>query len=398
NSYTIDFGDGTILTNQTGPVFHTYVSPGTYTVTLTGIFKRIKFFESSTTHKIRTIQQWGTNEWASMKSAFSTCQFLNVYATDIPNLSQVTDASYMFSSTLGSTPVSSFNSWDVSNVTNMSYMFAGGGFSQPIDNWDVSNVTNMKGMFAAAIYFNQPLNSWDVSNVVEMGDMFKHAISFNQPLNNWDVSNVTQLNGMFWNATAFNQPLNEWNVSNVIDMYLMFYYASAFNQPLNSWDVSNVVSMHNMFNQAIAFNQPLNNWNVNNLLYCGSMFNQAISFNQDISNWNIVNSVDFIDFLNGSALDVSNYDALLDKFVALGQANKTLGAVGIKYCNVADRNTLIQSGWTITGDVLHEDCELGMLENDVKEMVLLYPNPTRDVVNLEVEDGLEVKYITIYNM
>ena len=38
--------------------------------------------------------------------------------------------------------------WDVSNATDMSFMFAGySGFNLDISNWDVSNVTNMKGMF-----------------------------------------------------------------------------------------------------------------------------------------------------------------------------------------------------------------------------------------------------------
>ena len=44
-----------------------------------------------------------------------------------------------------------------------------------IENWDVSNVTNMSSMFASAISFNQPLNNWNVSNVTDMDDMFKAA-------------------------------------------------------------------------------------------------------------------------------------------------------------------------------------------------------------------------------
>ena len=33
-----------------------------------------------------------------------------------------------------------------------------------LDNWDVSNVTNMVFMFWGAESFNQPLNNWDLSN------------------------------------------------------------------------------------------------------------------------------------------------------------------------------------------------------------------------------------------
>ena len=77
-----------------------------------------------------------------------------------------------------------------------------------ISTWDVSNVTNMAWMFHEATSFNQPLNNWNVSNLKDMSYMFQGAISFNQPLNKWNVSNVTDIWGMFENATSFNQPLH----------------------------------------------------------------------------------------------------------------------------------------------------------------------------------------------
>ena len=42
-----------------------------------------------------------------------------------------------------------------------------------INNWDVSNVTNMRYLFNNAWSFNQPLNNWNVSNVERM-----HAIIY----------------------------------------------------------------------------------------------------------------------------------------------------------------------------------------------------------------------------
>ena len=41
-----------------------------------------------------------------------------------------------------------------------------------INTWDVSNVTDMSEMFAGCSSFNQPLGSWDVSNVTDMSKMF----------------------------------------------------------------------------------------------------------------------------------------------------------------------------------------------------------------------------------
>ena len=182
------------------------------------------------------------------------------------------------------------NSWDTSNVTNMSYMFLSSrAFNQPINIWDTSKVTNMSYMFEAAVAFNQPLNSWNTSNVTNMYNMFIGASVFNQPINSWDTSKVTTMYGMFAHAFAFNQPLNSWNTSNVTTMMIMFLEARAFNQPLNSWDTSwdtsKVTTMDGMFLGAYVFNQPLNLWNTSAVTDMRNMFNGATAFNQDISNW-----------------------------------------------------------------------------------------------------------------
>ena len=56
------------------------------------------------------------------------------------------------------------------------------------------------------------INTWDVSNVKNMYYLFWYETTFNQPLNNWDVSNVTDMSYMFYNAKNFNQPLNNWSL------------------------------------------------------------------------------------------------------------------------------------------------------------------------------------------
>ena len=78
------------------------------------------------------------------------------------------------------------------------------------------------------------INNWNVSNVTNMDYLFLNAKSFNQPLNKWNVSNVTDMSYMFSGAKSFNQPLNDWNVSNVRDMEWMFRIATSFNQPLHA--------------------------------------------------------------------------------------------------------------------------------------------------------------------
>ena len=155
-------------------------------------------------------------------------------------------------------------------------------FNQPIGSWDVSNVTNMRFMFYRAYLFNQEIVNWDVSNVTDMVGMFQTATSFNQVIGNWDVSNVTDMEFMFYEADSFNRPIGNWDVSNVISMEEMFsrntIYTAAFNQPLNNWDVSNVIDMTLMFYRAADYNQDLSSWNVNNVTLCGGFSLNATSW------------------------------------------------------------------------------------------------------------------------
>ena len=70
-------------------------------------------------------------------------------------------------------------SWDVSKVTNFSFMFGAiqptstitssfnNGGSPSINNWNVSSASNMSAMFQFQINFNQPIGSWSMDNVTD---------------------------------------------------------------------------------------------------------------------------------------------------------------------------------------------------------------------------------------
>ncbi|OIQ15362.1 MAG: hypothetical protein BM557_11645 [Flavobacterium sp. MedPE-SWcel] len=369
DDYTIDFGDGEISTNQSGLTTHYYENTGIYTVTVSGNFEGMNVgANSNSSHRLLTVEQWGDVQWTTMHKAFEDCTKLTITATDIPDLSQVTDMSYMFNGAeLFNQPL---DNWDVSNVTNMESMFRSATvFNQPLNDWDVSNVTNMEEVFRRAESFNQPLNDWDVSNVTNMTSMFSYAESFNQPLNDWNVSNVTKLGAVFENAISFNQPLNNWDISSVDLMTGMFSYAESFNQSLNDWDVSNVLRMNLMFRNAESFNQPLNNWDVSNVVTMSGMFNGSSSFNQDLTVWDYNTDISFGEgyFVRWSGLDTDNYDALLLRFAQLGLTNKTLDSRGVKYCNsVGLRSYLINElGWDISEDNLDESCQVSILSGIV---------------------------------
>jgi surface protein len=130
----------------------------------------------------------------------------------------------------------------------------------------------MSGMFNSTPNFNKNLNSWDVSQVTDMSAMFSSAASFNQNLSGWDVGLVENMSDMFKSATAFNQDISTWDVSQVDDMRFMFSNASVFNQNIGGWDVSSVETMEGMFSQTASFDQDLSTWNVSNVTDMTEMF------------------------------------------------------------------------------------------------------------------------------
>ena len=296
---TIDWGDGTITSDVSGRT-HTYATPGTYTIIVTGGLERFHLGSSPSKTSLSSIDQWGNSSWTNMAAAFRGASNMVYRATDTPDLSRVTDISQMFR---GATFFNGdISSWDVSSVTDMSTTFQdAAAFNQPLDSWDVSSVTDMRHIFFRASSFNQPLNGWDVSSVTSMWEMFASAVSFNQDISAWDTSSVTNMQHMFQNAAAFNQPLNGWDTSSVTNMQHMFQNAAAFNQPLNGWDTSSVTNMQHMFQNAAAFNQPLNGWDTSSVTNMQHMFQNAAAFNGDISAWDVSSVNDMWEMFNGAA-------------------------------------------------------------------------------------------------
>lgn len=262
-------------------------------------------FTNNDGNRLVDIEQWGITNWTTMKEAYKNCANLQISATDIPNLSNVTTTSSMFEScSILNSPLN-------------------------INNWNVSNVKDFRLMFSNTL-FNQPIGDWDVSNATTFEFMFQDT-PFNQPIGNWNVAKATNMRAMFIRNASFNQPIGIWNVTSVGSMRNMFLEASAFNQPLGSWDISNTNQFNGMFFGATSFNQSLASW--------ASKFNPSSSFYEFTGS---------AGFLQNSGLSVANYDAFL---VALNTNTITgtrLGANNLKYCGSdAARASLQTKGWIL---------------------------------------------------
>ena len=150
--------------------------------------------------KLREINQWGTfPRAATQHGAFNGCSNLVITATDLPDMSAVTDMTDMFR-----------------NATSLTTLGTQG------TNWNTSNVTTMENMFNGARLFNQSLSAWNTTNVTNMGGMFQDASSFNGTIGTWDVGKVTNMQNMFNGAVSFNQNIGAWNITALTNATQLF--------------------------------------------------------------------------------------------------------------------------------------------------------------------------------
>ena len=250
-NYDVDWdNNGTFEeTGITGSVTHDYPVAGIKTIRIRGSFPRIFFNNLGDRQKLLGISQWGSIAWTSMENAFRGCSNLNITATDVPNLSGVTNMANMFGGCSTLTGPANIGTWNTAAVTDMNNMFGGAfAFNQPIGTWNTAAVTDMSFMFFAAFAFNQPISTWNTAKVTNMNQMFAQATAFNQPIGNWNTTAVTNMLGMFRLTNVFNQPISTWNTAAVTDMSSMFDQASAFNRPIGTWTLNAAVNLANMLN------------------------------------------------------------------------------------------------------------------------------------------------------
>ncbi len=318
---TVEWGDGNLDTITDGldaAVIHTYNSPGTYTIEISGNVGEIDGFNFSTAiqgndgNKVTEISRFANIRPITGNSAFLNCANMELTTTDPINLSLTTSTNNWFSGcSIMTASTADLSGWDMSGITDMQNMFRNAfefngnvgswdvsstttlastfsncrKFNQNIDSWDITSCLSLAGTFQFCFEFNQPLNSWNTTTVTNMFATFNQAEVFNQPLNNWDTSNVTSMQTMFDRAFVFNQNITGWDVSNVSNFIRMFEEADAFNQPIGSWDMSGATTLQQMFKGANVFNQPLDAWNVSGVTNMQTMFNNCPAFNQDLNSW-----------------------------------------------------------------------------------------------------------------
>ena len=156
--------------------------------------------------------------------------------------SEITDMSNLFSPDF----CGDVSEWDVSNVTNMKWMFDGcEKFNCDLSKWNVSNVREMTGMFRFCREFEgKGLDKWNTHNLKNCFKTFNGCKKFDANLSNWDMEKVTTTEEMFaWCIIYTGKGIENWNVSKVEDAEWMFYKCKELDVNLSKWKFSNINNM-----------------------------------------------------------------------------------------------------------------------------------------------------------
>ena len=254
------------------------------------------------------------------------------------------DCSYLFSNSgsnkLTSLTSISFDNFDTTSVTNMSYMFNGCSRLESLDlsSFNTTYVTSMQSMFEECGAITElNLNGFSNSNTETMERMFFGCKKLNNlNIDNFKTDNVINMSQMFHSCSALTSiNVKDFNTSKVTNMMGMFYNCSVLTRlDLSSFNTANVEFMGSypdypgyrysgMFSDCTELQEVIfgNNFKTNKVISMGWMFfNCSKLTNIDLGKFNTSNVTNmrgmFACCSGLTSLDLSSF--VTDKVTEIG--------------------------------------------------------------------------------
>ena len=337
---TIDWGDGTAVSNASGTVTvkHYFTTAGTYTQTLYGGATRVQFGDQFTGHnatrwkKLIALPSSAMPNISSAANMFRSCTGLTGTIPDISDWTNVTTPNGMFLNCSGLTgTIPDISGW--TKVTTPSYMFYGctglTGTISAISGW--TNVTDPSSMFAYCIGLTgtiPDISGW--TKVTTPNSMFYGCTGLTgtiPDISGW--TKVTTPNSMFYNCPKLTGTITNYNNQTLVTTYEDFAYNN-----------TNIVCDLSLW----TWRTNIANATFRNTRFTYSTTPGALSAN--------VKSTGFVFSMNACALSQTNVDCILIDLDGCGSTNGTcnLGgtnnppsAMGYVY-----KTNLTGKGWTVT--------------------------------------------------
>lgn len=170
-----------------------------------------------------------------------------------------------------------------------------------VSGWDLSKTKSITGLFADSIKLKRiiGLETWDTSNVEEMSQLFQNCESLKTiDVEKFDTSNVKDMNSMFNNCPNLEKiNLNSFNTSKIQNVTTMFAGDSNLKTVnLDNWDLSkltNSYSLGGMFSSCNKIEEiSMKNWKLpesfNHAIGCRSTNLCTEKLNSiDVSGWDL---------------------------------------------------------------------------------------------------------------
>ncbi len=276
---TITWGDGTTTTMETQ---HTYTVAGNYVIkgkytpcakvsypnqnlrdvlievhqiayNFEHVLERNLFRECKLLEYVN-MKNWNCDGkyYSAMSEAFVDCTSLRTVIADNVKFNNSNDIYNLFSGCRSLETIQGIETWDISKVTDVSYLFRNCSSLTTVDlsGWDTSNINKVVGMFYGCSSLNSlDMSHFDISNVTDLGDMFNGCSSLSYlNITGWDFKNVTTVASMFSNVGLKTIDTSTWLNANNITNFANFCNVATTEYITLTFSGSMWAVMHNCKN------------------------------------------------------------------------------------------------------------------------------------------------------
>lgn len=175
----------------------------------------------------------------------------------------------MFAECTNLETVDGITNWDMSSITNTSFMFAN---DKKLKNIDLSGWQNVKIKNAWAMFYecnsltSAKLFKANSGTLADISQLFQNDINLTSVtgLDNWDTKSVRDMSLVFANNQSLKAVagVEKWNTSSVKTMYGMFYNTQSLKTiaGIDKWNTSSVIDMSAMFLRSGVKSLDLSKW------------------------------------------------------------------------------------------------------------------------------------------
>lgn len=226
----------------------------------TNISKMFQMCELLTTVDV---SKFDTSNITDMSYAFDSMhKCTTIRGIDNWDVSNVTTISHLLNDDRALTSIPAIYNWNITNkCTDISYAMSNIAYKSGImdsskwkvdttydfTKWDVSNVEDMSYLFAGAFNLKTiDLTGWNTGKVTNISHMFEMYDSVNKSalqtvigIENFDVRNVTNMESIFYECRSLIADFSLWQPNSVNNLINAFYDTRSLNlHTFDNWDKS----------------------------------------------------------------------------------------------------------------------------------------------------------------